>query len=507
MSRRAELLTVASLLLAAMLAAAALTDHGILFTRPLWLDEYHTVLVAERGTPAQVVRDLAHGADLAPPLLHLVVWTARHVIGSLTATWLHVLSFLAVWGALVFVAASLRRRFDVISSVAGAVAVASNSVVVSHTFEARYYGPWLLFAAFLAWSFGVDDERASSHRRDWLIGVASVLLCTIHWFGVLTWTLAVAAAAACHRERIRRLAPALAGPVATVICSPLLFMQRSLFTTPIWVPDLNATQVMDMGREFYLTVVPVLAAALWLASTFRDEVPASSPGRRPLMRDASIVALVAFGLMPVVVTLVSWLVQPTMLPRYAIAAALAWAPLAAFACAWLGRTPRILWCALLGALAWVHVRGEAATKRAFADDVAADVQAFDQARPTGIPIVFETRHVLYPVAALRAAARDSMALLVMPDALLDAMFPAASPVRDMGRFFRFEHDAVRLHVAAYGFPALRTVAALDSLPRFLLLARDASLPRGYKDAALFGRAVFPTFRVVRLRENLVLFTR
>ena len=100
-----------------------------------------------------------------------------------------------------------------------------------------------------------------------------------------------------------------------------------------------------------------------------------------------------------------------------------------------------------------------------------------------------------------------MSLLVLPDAQLDSMFPAGSPAESMSRFFRFEHDAVRLHVRAYGFPKLVSPADLDTLPRFLLLARDASLPRGYKNVELFGRAVFPGYRVSRLRENLALFTR
>ena len=95
----------------------------------------------------------------------------------------------------------------------------------------------------------------------------------------------------------------------------------------------------------------------------------------------------------------------------------------------------------------------------------------------------------------------------MPDSLLDAMFPAGSAVQPMARFFRFERDAVRLHVRAYGFPALAPTTALDTVPRFLLLARDASLPRGYKNVELFGRVVFPRYRVLRLRDNLSLFTR
>lgn len=513
MSRRIESIVAAGLLLAAMLLAALLTDHGILFSRPLWLDEYHTVLVASRSTPALVVSDLRHGADLAPPLLHLGVWTFRQLFGPLTATKLHALSFAAVWLALVLVYLSLRRVFATSVSAAGALAVASHALVISHTFEARYYGFWLLFCAAFAWAAGVDHGRTSSKRRALAVAIASVLLCTIHWFGVLTLALMCVGVAVAGEGgwsgRVRRLGPAAAGIVVLSACSPLVFAQRKLFTTPIWVPDLNVGQVVEMSRTFFVSAVPVLATLILVAGTFREpgSVPTDDASRARWWRHPSMAALISLSLMPVVIALVSWLVQPTMLPRYAIATSLAWAPLAAAAAQSLRRPQRLLWSALLLAIAWMNVRAEAAAKRAFAVDVAADVRAYDEARPTGIPILFQLRHVLYPVAAIHPERRDSMALLVIGDSLLDAMFPRGTPVGSMGRFFRFERDAARLHVATYGFPRLTTVAQADSLPRFFLLARDASLPRGYKDVQLFGRAVFPGYRVVRLRENLALFAR
>jgi hypothetical protein len=500
-------------LLAWLLACVAI-GHAVLFTRPLWLDEYHTVLVAAVATPVQVVRDLTGGVDLAPPLLHFVAWTLRHGVGPLTPSVLHTASFICVAAALAFVYGTLRRTFDRASCIAGAMAVGSHALVVSHAFEARYYGPWLALCAFFCWAVGIDRGAARSLRREASVAAAAIGVCTIHWFGVLTLVLMCAGAGAALALKprsdasrgLRSLVPALAGGLALLVCIPLLFAQRSRFTTPIWVPDLSTDQVLDMARSFYVALVPIAAALVLLASTFGERAD-SGRRLRDVMRDPGIASAAALALMPVVVTLVSLLVQPTMLPRYAIAATLAWAPLVAAACRLLRVPYRAIACGLLGVLWWMNLSAEAETKRAFARAVDADVRAFDAARGSGMPVLFQSRHVMYPVAAKREPDRGEMTLLVLPDSLLASMFPARSAVADMDRFFRFEREAVLLHREAFGFPGLVTPASLASTHRFLLIGSDASLPRGYKDVRRFGAAVFPAFRVTRVRADVALFAR
>ncbi|HMC54381.1 MAG TPA: hypothetical protein VKH19_04360, partial [Gemmatimonadaceae bacterium] len=432
-------------------------------------------------------------------------------VGTLWPALLHALSFAAVAAGLGFLYATLRRRFDVVSSIAGTTAVASHGLVVSHAFEARYYGFWLMLCAVFCWAIGVDAAAARSRRRTIVVATVAVLVVTLHWFGILTLVLMVAGAALAlvatgqGRDATRRLAPAVAGVVALAVCAPLLLAQRSHFTTPIWVPDLNAAQVMDMGRTFFISIVPVAALVVLLASTFFETRPPLDVRR--LLTDPGIASLCALAMMPAAIVVVSLLVQPTMLPRYAIAAALAWAPLTAAATHVLSPAPRIVGCALLAALCWTHLVAEADLQRDFTRTVDADTRAFDAARASGLPIVFQSRHVLYPVAAQRSAMRSEMTLLALPDSRLGVMFPRGSGLEDMQRFFRFERDAVALHVAAYGFPRVVGPAAIDSAPRFVLVGSDASLPRGYKDIEVFARAVFPRYRATRLRDDLTLFTR
>src|SRR5205814_8087682 len=103
-----------------------------------------------------------------------------------------------------------------VPAIVGILAVACHSLVVAHSFEARFYGPWLLCAAFFAWSVSLPG----GHRRNVNIGVASMLLTTVHWYGVVSLGIMCAAVVLMDRARwrdgVRLLAPAGAGLLALV---------------------------------------------------------------------------------------------------------------------------------------------------------------------------------------------------------------------------------------------------------------------------------------------------
>lgn len=505
MSRRAEVFAVAAAMILLFVVEVLISGGSILFSRPLWLDEVHSVLAASHASPIAVVHDVARGPDHAPPLLHLVEWLMYVALGALTPVALRVMSLLAVCAALALTFATLRRRHDLVPSVAGALAVASHALVVSHAFEARFYALWLLFAAGFAWALGIDADSERSRRRDVAVAVFAVLVCTVHWFGVLTLGLMCAGAfyamRADARQAMRRLAPAVAGLVALALCAPILLMQRSALTTATWVPGPNGQQVWDMASAFFLTMVPVAAVLILLSRRLAE---------RPItlsLRAADTNALLALGLMPLVIAILSWVVQPTMLTRYAIVATLWWAPLVAAVLDGLRPLPRFVLCGVLVVIGYRNVVAEASQKAQFAAQVAADVQSFDAAREMDAPIVFQARHVLYPVAGIEPQARPRMGFVAIPDTTIDAMFPSEGPNAWLRRFFKFERDVAAIHERLYGFPVTFTVGQLDTLPQFLLLATDMSLPRGYKDVLEFGQVIAPNHTPTRLRENLTLFRR
>ena len=212
--------------------------------------------------------------------------------------------------------------------------------------------------------------------------------------------------------------------------------------------------------------------------------------------------------MPVAIGVVSVILQPTLLDRYATVAALAWGPLVALAVQYLPGRGRLLFCALLLSLGVLNYRRAAGGMASYRRVFDADLRSYELAvARTSLPIVFQSRHVQLPVAAVNPPGRDRMAILSLPDSTLDALFPAGSPLQLLNAFFRFEREAALLHERVYQFPPSRTPAQLDSLPRFLLLASDASLPGGYKNVERFAQAVFPRHSVLRLEANLAMLTR
>jgi hypothetical protein len=146
------------------------------------------------------------------------------------------------------------------------------------------------------------------------------------------------------------------------------------------------------------------------------------------------------------------------------------------------------------------------SRQEFADLVAALSSAFAQAKTAQLPIVFTSLHIVYPVAGPERSPESRVRYLDLPDSTVTALFPADAmePIR---KKLRLDRDQARGHARAYGFPILGTQAQLDSTQRFFLLATDVSLPGGYKDAKVYGRALFPGHRVTRLNQFLSVFER
>jgi hypothetical protein len=508
MTRRELLLFLLGL--GAAIAILAVAGGEVLWTRPLWFDELCCVVyvVGDASSPLEVVARIARSHDYAPPLLHLIVWSAARLAGGdVTPVLLHSVSLACVSLALLLVYATLRRRFGWIPSLAGTLAVAGHSLVIAHAFEGRFYGPWLLFAAGFAWSLGIDVGRRS-RRRDLAIALFSIALVEIHWFGVLSLGLVCLAVFALRRrhwrEGLRLIAPSIAGVILLLASAPLAITQRAGSTNLLWVLELNAAQVMEMAGVFWIAAIPLIAAAVVLLVAVRAR--AERPGQVAVLSEPSMVALWSLALMPVVLIMVSVVLQPSMVTRYAIVAVLAWAPLVALAITSLSRLVQSAAVAALVVLAVLGVQRVIIEKREFAAVVASNSTVFERAKAMQLPIVFWGLHNIYPVAGPQRSPRTLARYLDLPDSSITALFPsdAMGPVR---KKYRLDRDQARGHARTYGFPILATQAQLDSSPRFLLLAADLTLPGGYKRPETFGRALFPRHRVVRINETLSLFER
>jgi hypothetical protein len=507
MTRREIMVTI--IVIAAAVAILPFAGGAVLWTRPLWFDELCCVsyVVGDAGSPAEVVRRVAGSWDYAPPLLHLLIWPVAKLAGAgVTPELLRSVSLAAVLGALFFVYANLRRIFAAFPSAAGTLAVAGHSLVIAHAFEGRFYGPWLLLAAGYVWSLGV----AAARRRAVAQAVFSVLLVGIHWFAVLSLGLMLAGALMALRGplpvRLRYLAPSAAGIVAFVALLPMAMSQRSQAVGYLWLPALNGAQVLEMSKLFWLAAVPLSALVVLVGRHIRRAPP--EPRVRTALREPATAAMVSLALMPVALMVLSAMVQPSMLDRYGIVAALAWAPLAALALTSITTTARIAAAGALALVLLLNVERLIAARSAFATDVAAMSGAFDAAKSRHLPVVFWGLHSIYPVAGpvRQRTAASPARYLDLPDSTLTALFPgeAMEPVR---KKYRLDRDQARGHARTYGFPVLVTQTQLDTTPRFLLIAAEGSLPGGYKRPEVFGQALFPAHRVSRIDGMLSLFER
>lgn len=212
--------------------------------------------------------------------------------------------------------------------------------------------------------------------------------------------------------------------------------------------------------------------------------------------------------MPIALMIVSAVLQPSLLDRYAIVTVLCWAPLVALAVEPLGPRARLAAIAVLATVLAVNLADTVDDKQRFAALVAESRSAFDQAERTangiagGAPIVFQSMHTLFQVAGPERA-RDAR-FLELSDSLLDASFGAGTPLRE---HFRLERDIVRGLRRVYGFPPAITPAELDTAPRFFVVATDMSLPAGYKQVDLWGHLYFPRHLPLRLGPALAVFQR
>ena len=510
MTRRELALLAAAL--AVVVAALPLAGGAVLWTRPFWMDEIAMFFLTSEP-PGQMLRLVARGGDWNPPTLHLLVSGVMRVAGldALTPVFLRSIALACVVGAIVLVYVTLRRRTSPGPAVAGVLALAAQSLVLEHAFEGRFYAPWLLFAAAFAWSLGIHQSRPGSRLRDAAIALAAVLVATIHWYGVFSLALMCVAAVIARRADIRAalrlVAPAAAGVVAVAACAPIAISQRASAAPVLWVHPLSLAQVDQFARQFIPgTLVVIVALVMVVEAVRRGPAGERPPSAAALLRDPGIAALLACAFMPFVLMVLSVVVTPSMVFRYAIVATLAWAVAVAMMAHQAGRVAR---GALLAALAvFLVARGAArvAEQRQFARVVALNRAGFERAKQDGVPVVFQRLHVIYPVAATERAPGTPARYLDISDSVLSAMYPQAQAAPFVASL-RLDRDQARYHAGIYGWPVMAPVAGLDTVRKFYLVSTDATLPPGYAPVSRYAAALFPRHRVRRLSPVLSVLER
>ena len=485
-----------------MAAIAAIVAMGgsVLWLRQPWHDERCCTLYAiDASNPIQVVSNVVHG-DVAPPLLHLIVWSITRVTGTATPV-LRSIPLLAMGVAFLFVYLALRRRFGIVASGAGVLSLATQGLIIEHAFEIRFYAFWVMFCAMYAWSLDIDTGLPS-RRRDIAVALHSVCICLIHWFGIISLGGMATAVVLAHggrwRQGLRLVAPSLAGVTTFVVLTPLFVTQARTAGSLAYWPPLSLWQLEETALTFL--ALPLVVLLITFAARRLPSAKAAPP--RALF-DPSLAALLGCIVMPVALVLISAVLKPVVWPRYEIVAVLAWAPIVSLSIETLPRLHRVVGVGALIVIAGLKVRHEAQSKAAFEAVVDAFQEQVLALRPTGVPIVFQDQFLQYPVDGARR--RESVTrFLDLPDSTIDVLTEMPGWQR---RLLIRNRDMARIHEQLFGFPVSETPSQLERSDRFYLFASDDALPVGYKTSLEFGRKLFPRHRAVRLNEYVTLFER
>jgi hypothetical protein len=508
-----ELGVVALALVALTALMLFLSDGDVLFSRPFWVDEVFTLQVSDQPSPLGVLRDLSHGADGGPGLVHLSVWLVQRFVTP-TPVVARTLSLVCVLCALLLTYAVLRRRFGSDASIAGALATGSHYLVVAHSYELRFYGPWLLCCAFYAWAIARHQERRT-RRTGVIVAVAAVLLCTVHFYGAVTLGLMAGGIVASYgrrwRDGLRVIAPSAFAIIALLAVLPIALGIRSAYTVRSWVPEFESRQMRALVNQFWLSralLVVVGALAVGLLVSWRRPFPRSIGGiARGAASDAGVVALASLVVMPLALALITLVAQPSMVFRYGIATTLAWAPLVALTMEFLGRWPaRVSRFVFAGFWFASYVR-MTFEKEVFAGDVEEARTALRVAQQDSAPIVFQSIHTIYPVWAENRTLRNSISLMEIPDSVFRRMLRTGTLIERYSRGVVIDRDMARIHRARYGFPALIPKETLDTLPRFYLVAPWQHLPLGFRSIERFVQTMFPNHVMRQLDPNLAVLER
>ncbi|MBI2407049.1 MAG: glycosyltransferase family 39 protein [Gemmatimonadetes bacterium] len=473
---------------------------GALLSRPLWLDEVVTQLVAI--APRGILHALRAGVDFQPPPHYWLVKVATVLGGGPTSTTARAPSVLAALLTVFTAAATLRATVSLPAALAGALALAAHPLFVAQAFEGRPYALWILASALTA-----ESLRENRDRRAWLVAAAAVALAVTHYFGVLSLA-AVGIGALVHATLTRRagaaaiarsVAPLAIGGLALLLLLPLAQAQLAATGGRSWVAPATPDDI-----RFFLAFPWGWHPALWLMLAGvltvvgrRVAWIANVLPRRIAPLGVTDAALLATALVPVFVVFVSVAYKPVLVLRYSAPAVLAVAALCAYS---VERFPPVIrWAAvaLLVRATYLSFHSASLGAREAETQFAQEAQLIRALAARGTPTVSPFRHDSYR-QSLPANRGEHVTWIELPDSLLERAGRAqiAGMSRDL---LSVERDFGRAVHAELQFPGLVSLDAVRGAPEVALL-RDPSL-------AAADSLWLPGRSACALRPDLVIHSR
>jgi hypothetical protein len=495
------------LLVLLVLAQTLLAGGRVLIQRPLWLDEVHTLTLVGDPDLGHSLQALRNGVDYNPPGLYLLLRGATCLAGRCDADVLRWFALGSVMLAMLAVYGTACRFCTPLVALAVAVSVWIQPLVCEHAFEARFYGVWLAAMACVAFLFVMPTKRGI---RAWFVcgglAAASVLTCTVHYFGVISlgifavgqWLVRrVPASESAEdqdpaRGRLAKFLCLACGPLSLLFCIPFYLGQRDALTIATWVP---ATTWGIVGSFFGEVLAWPLMLAAVAAIAWRMRSPGAEGGWKsidwhPALRCAGVVLLLSF---PALLVLASLVVQPFLIARYAVPAALGVFPILACLLPRLRSFDLIVWCACLLLLGGLGIRSRAQTAAAQRESLQRLIGCLEDTTET-TPIIFDRRHDMYPVVVSSASLAPRCHFWDWEETADRPVHPLRIVERDVGR--RFAEYYAR-------FPTI-SLAEIQELDEFVYVAQpEDSLPEVMRDGQVtpLDKRVFLVLRRSRSAER------
>ena len=445
-------LFVHAVLLVCLVLAIAWAGGGrYLLQRQLWMDEVHSWLLIQEPQTQRSLQALADGVDYNPPTYILLARQLQYLPGGITESslrWLSLsLMLLAILGILVL----LQRRFPFLVSVAAVLMMASSVHLIHQSTEIRFYPLWCAACAWLCVVLDVHVIQRPWRQR--LNNISAIVLAgvitTTHYFGILTLGLiCVGAMLARNRPRGRRrmiVLVACTGLVCLVGCLPFLIGQRAALTRATWVSPATVNDSIGFLSAMFPLVPMLVCGVAFVISLAMEKSREQNAGlalTRPSVPSAGVPTIggqarqlapcLLLALMPLVIVLLSWTVQPALVVRYAVPGILGFGAIFAILLSRCGPRFQILVVAVSGVLFFLAVRSSGHQWRQI-DQSRDELVTQLKKRPADGPIIFEDRTVSMPVLHSHPALHARCSLIDFSDNQLTSDSRLRLVQRDVGR--------------------------------------------------------------------------
>jgi Na+-transporting methylmalonyl-CoA/oxaloacetate decarboxylase gamma subunit len=458
-----EIILIALGLAALMAGELALCKPKAIFNGPFILDETLTDSIVRDPSIPHSIAAVRHGVDTNPPIYHLILrgfWMALHPLfhGSPRVT-LRAFSMLCTWLALVGAYAILRRGFSMAVALVAVLAIWAHPDLIEQSASARFYAPLLLASVAMCLSL---QMRGSGVMRGILAALCAMLLCTLHYFGILVLGSLVLATLLIDEgglwTRILRVLPTIAGPLALLPFLPFIRTQHEGISIKTWIDPITFHLARDFMQMVLCPLSLLIAVLIWaIGKLIERSRPMEEPIDRLSIRVATV-PMLSLILVPLIIVAFSAVVQSALIPRYAIATVLSVGALVALLAQ--NRSGPLLFLLAIGLSGYtaMELRSVAGSRLGDLNILTTERNEMEGEQPP-LPIVFANRA---DAAQLQAFAPDLASRIMLID--------ERQPGVELRNFRTYEIEMGTKVAAFYPMPPLLTPDQLKAMGRFHLMA-------------------------------------